>query len=254
MSGIKFCGTTNSGDATKIAELYARYKATGIIFYMGMILYEPSPRNVTLQQAREISRSVEGTGIKKVIVTVNLDYDNVMRAIDYVRPDVLQLHGNIENIGKRRRKIEDLIRETTENPEYCGRFHGIVEVWKAFLMESRRILKCVPSYCNSIDYPLLDAYVKDKKGGTGHTFNWHLLEGSNLEKAIVVAGGLTPPNVGEAIRTVNSYVRIHAVDVSSGVEDETTKDKRGRERKKDHKKMEMFCNNTIATYRELGLI
>lgn len=234
MALVKICGTTNIEDAVKATELGADF--------IGLILYPKSPRYVTDDEAREISLSLEGTNVKKVIVTVNLSYDEIRRKIDHIRPDILQLHGNIKRLEER--DVEKEVEETIENPIYCIKFKGLVEeVWKAFLIDNKESLGYVPYFRNYIDRLLLDAYVEGKQGGTGKKFKWNLLKGSKLEESIVLAGGLVPSNVREAINKVSSYTKIYAVDTSSGVEDDATKDKRGRKRRKDYNKVREFIYN-----------
>jgi phosphoribosylanthranilate isomerase len=98
-----------------------------------------------------------------------------------------------------------------ESPEYCVQF-GLMSM-KALRIRDAESLRPLPEY--KTDAFLLDAYAPDKLGGTGATFNWDLaIEAKKIGKPIFLAGGLTPENVGEAVRKVQPY----AVDVSSGVE------------------------------------
>ena len=100
-----------------------------------------------------------------------------------------------------------------EAPEYCGRFAGRVRVIKAFRIRDEGSLEALPRY--PMAAWLLDSFVEGQAGGTGKRFNWELARRANLlGRPIILAGGLTPDNVGEAIRSVAPY----AVDVSSGVE------------------------------------
>jgi phosphoribosylanthranilate isomerase len=98
---------------------------------------------------------------------------------------------------------------------------------KAFRMRDRESLKKLKEF--TTDAWLLDAYVKDARGGTGASFNWDLaIEAKELGRPIFLAGGLTPDNIGEAVRKVRPY----GVDVSSGVEVSPGK--------KDHAKVRAF--------------
>ena len=112
-----------------------------------------------------------------------------------------------------------------EAPEYCLQF-GLMSM-KAFRIRDAASLQRLPNY--PTDAWLLDAYNPDQPGGTGETFNWDLaLEARAWGRPIFLAGGLTPENVGEAVRRARPY----AVDVSSGVE--------AAPGRKDHAKIKAF--------------
>jgi phosphoribosylanthranilate isomerase len=114
-----------------------------------------------------------------------------------------------------------------EQPDFCAQF-GVMSM-KAFRIRDAQSLRALPDF--KTDAWLLDAYSPDKAGGTGETFNWDLaIEARKLGRPIFLAGGLTPENVGEAVRRIDPY----AVDVSSGVEREPGK--------KDHGKVRAFIN------------
>lgn len=201
---VKICGITNPADALAASEAGA--DAVGLMFY------EPSPRNVSLSAAAEIARQLPPF-IMKVGVFVNAPEETVLRAIGECGLNLLQFHGE-------------------ETPEYCQLF-PIMTV-KAFRIRDAESLKALPDY--KTDAWLLDAYVPDKQGGTGATFNWDLaIEAQKLGRPIFLAGGLTAENVGEAVRKVRPY----AVDVSSGVEASP-----GR---KDHQKVRAFVKAAKAS-------
>lgn len=200
MTKIKICGITNLEDGLNAVRLGADY--------VGFVFYEKSPRNVTPEKARDLSR---GLGeIKKVGLFVNENPEEVRSIADLVGIDVLQFHGN-------------------ENPEYCRQFKDR-EVWKALRIKDKESLAVIPAY-ESIDAILLDAHVEGKIGGTGRTFDWDLaVRAKEFGKRIVLAGGLDPSNVAKAIQEVNPY----AVDVSSGVEESKGK--------KSYEKMKAFID------------
>jgi phosphoribosylanthranilate isomerase len=180
---VKICGITNVADGIAAAEAGA--DAIGLMFY------EASPRNVSLQAAAQIARELPPYLIK-VGVFVNATEEVVMRAIGECGLNIAQFHG-------------------AETPEFCALF-PVMSV-KAFRIRDADSLKSLPDY--HTDAWLLDAYSSDKLGGTGERFNWDLaLEAKNLGRPIFLAGGLTPGNVADAVR----YVQPYAVDVSSGVE------------------------------------
>jgi phosphoribosylanthranilate isomerase len=194
---VKICGITNAPDALAAAEAGADA--------LGLMFYEKSPRHISVREAAEIIRELPPF-IMKVGVFVDAPEDLVMRAIGDCGLNLLQFHGN-------------------ETPEYCTQF-GLMSM-KAFRIRDAESLKQLAEY--PTDAWLLDAFVKDKLGGTGERFNWDLaIEAKKLGRPIFLAGGLTPANVAEAVRKVQPY----GVDVSSGVEAEL-----GR---KDHVKVREF--------------
>ena len=194
---VKICGITNLPDA--VAAVEAGADALGFMFY------EASPRHVSIRQAAEIIRELPPL-VMKVGVFVDASEDTVMRAIGDCGLSLLQFHGN-------------------ETPEYCTQF-GLMSM-KAFRIRNAESLAALPDYAT--DAWLLDAFVKDKLGGTGEKFNWDLaIEAKKLGRPIFLAGGLTPENVAEAVKKVQPY----GVDVSSGVEAEPGK--------KDHEKVRRF--------------
>lgn len=200
---VKICGITNETDALAAAEAGADA--------LGFMFYEPSPRHVSLQVAAKIARQLPPFLIK-VGVFVNAPEDMVLRAIGECGLNIVQFHGD-------------------ETPDYCQLFP--VMTIKAFRIRDTESLKSLPDY--KTDAWLLDAYVADKLGGTGAQFNWDLaIEGQKLGRPIFLAGGLTPENVGEAVRKVRPY----AVDVSSGVE--------ASPGKKDHAKVRAFIQAAKA--------
>jgi phosphoribosylanthranilate isomerase len=182
-SKVKICGITNLPDGLAAAEAGA--DALGFMFWDG------SPRRVTLETAAGISRMLPPF-IIKVGVFVNAPADLVYRAIGDCGLSLLQFHGD-------------------ETPEYCLQF-GLMSM-KAFRIRDTESLSALPAY--GTEAWLLDAFSSDKPGGTGERFDWDLaLQARELGRPIFLAGGLTPENVGEAVRKVRPY----AVDVSSGVE------------------------------------
>ncbi len=194
---VKICGITNEADALAATEAGADA--------LGLMFYEPSPRNVSLKVAAEIARQLPPFMIK-VGVFVNAPEDLVLRAIGECGLNIVQFHGD-------------------ETPDYCQLFP--VMTIKAFRIRDAESLKSLPDY--QTDAWLLDAYVADKLGGTGAKFNWDLaVDAQKLGRPIFLAGGLTPENVADAVRQVRPY----AVDVSSGVE--------ASPGKKDHEKVRAF--------------
>jgi len=180
---VKICGITNLPDGLAAAEAGA--DALGFMFWDG------SPRRVSLETAAGIIRALPPF-IIKVGVFVNAPTDLVYRAIGECGLSLLQFHGD-------------------ETPDYCLQF-GLMSM-KAFRIRDAESLRALPAY--RTEAWLLDAFSAETPGGTGERFDWDLaVHARELGRPIFLAGGLTPANVGEAVRKVRPY----AVDVSSGVE------------------------------------
>ena len=180
---VKICGITSVDDAK--AAVDAGADAIGLMFY------EPSPRNLSLKVATGIASSLPPF-ITRVGVFVNAAKDVVHEAAQACGLDALQLHGD-------------------EPPEYCRQF--TTRVIKAFRIRDAASLVALKQY-SSFTW-LLDSFTPGQQGGTGATFNWDLaVQAKSAGVPIILAGGLTPENVTEAIAQVQPY----AVDVSSGVE------------------------------------
>lgn len=179
---VKICGITSEADA--LAAAAAGADAVGFVFY------EKSPRYVTPSAARSIMAALPPLVIR-VGVFVNPEEGLVREAVA-AGIQVLQLHGE-------------------ESPEFCR--HQNVPVIKGFRLKDELSLLSCRDY-QGLPW-LLDSFVAGQAGGTGAVFNWDLaLKAKSSNPVIVLAGGLTPDNVAEAIRRVRPY----AVDVSSGVE------------------------------------
>ncbi|HEY5043712.1 MAG TPA: phosphoribosylanthranilate isomerase [Verrucomicrobiae bacterium] len=180
---VKICGLTSVADGLAAAEA-----GTDMI---GLMFYDGSPRHITLATAVEISRALPPF-VLRVGVFVNPVEELVTRAIGECNLSLLQFHGD----------------ETTE---FCTQF-GMMSL-KAIRVRDAESLKQLENFQTYAF--LLDAHSKNGLGGTGETFNWSLaVEAQKFGKPIFLAGGLTPENVTDAVRTVRPF----AVDVSSGVE------------------------------------
>jgi phosphoribosylanthranilate isomerase len=196
---VKICGITNLADAMAAADAGADA--------LGFIFCDNSPRFVTVETAATFARQLPPF-LVKVGVFVNPPEALVFRAVAECGLNLTQFHGD-------------------ETPEFCGQF-GVMSM-KAFRIRDAESLGELPQYAT--DAWLLDAYSKDKLGGTGEKFNWDLaVEAQKLAagRPVFLAGGLTPENVAEAVRRVQPY----GVDVSSGVE--------AAPGRKDHEKVRKF--------------
>jgi len=178
----KICGITRAEDA--LAAAAAGADAVGFVFW------ERSPRAVTFARAREIIRRLPPF-VTTVALFVDPADEEVAAAID-AGCDLLQFHGE-------------------ESPARCARAG---RPWiKAVRVRQGTALHDVAAQYAGARALLLDAFVEGVPGGTGSRFDWGLVP-RDLPLPIVLAGGLTPDNVGAAIRTVRPW----AVDVSGGVE------------------------------------
>jgi phosphoribosylanthranilate isomerase len=182
---IKFCGMTRVEDAREAARLGA--DAIGLVFYA------PSTRAVEIEQAQRIAASLPPL-VSAVGLFVNADADWIEDVIRNVPLDLLQFHGD-------------------ESPADCARYGK--PFIKAIRMRPDIDLAAECARYAAARGVLLDSYQADRHGGTGDVFDWQRIP-ANLPLPVILAGGLTPENVGVAIRSVHPF----AVDVSSGVERE----------------------------------
>jgi len=183
MVRVKICGITNIDDA--MAAVDAGADALGFIFV------QQSQRYIAPSDAAGIIRELPPF-VSTVGVFVNAVRGLVEGAIGLSGVGVLQFHGE-------------------EEPGHCASY-GVPYI-KAFRMKDEGSLAAMDRY-RAASAVLLDTYDKEEHGGTGRTFNWDLAAGAADKHRLILAGGLTPDNVAEAVRKVRPY----AVDVSSGVE------------------------------------
>lgn len=180
---VKICGVTSVADALLAQEAGA--DAIGVVFY------EPSPRCVTIDQAREIALSV-GPFVTLVGLFVNAPAEYVKEVLAAVPLHVLQFHGD-------------------ESPDYCESFQRAYI--KAIRMRPELdVLAAIDQHPLAAGV-LLDAYRPGVPGGTGETFDWQRIP-HQTNKPIILAGGLNASNIAEAIALTGVY----GVDVSGGVE------------------------------------
>jgi phosphoribosylanthranilate isomerase len=186
MTRVKICGLTTLEDAQQAAELGA--------WALGMIFWPDSPRRCTVEQAEAIGaqlhRRVELAG-----VFVNAPLDEVAVTADVCRFSLLQLHGD-------------------EGPAYCqeaSRRTGC-KVIKAARVRDAAQVTALRAYAT--DFHLLDAHSPKAPGGTGESFDWELARLHPGTPPVILSGGLTPDNVGQAIEAGAPF----AVDTASGTE------------------------------------
>ncbi len=180
---VKICGITRPQDAQVAAEL-----GTDAI---GLVFYQQSPRAVSIEQAQAII-DVLPPFITVVGLFVNAKPQFIQQILDKIPLDALQFHGE-------------------ESPAECCRFNK--PSIKALRMQPGVDIHAFIEDYASAQAILLDSYMKGVKGGTGATFDWQQVP-PHLSKPIILAGGLTPENITEAVRILHPY----AVDISGGVE------------------------------------
>ena len=179
---IKVCGITRIEDALFAAQ--CGVEAIGLIFY------SPSGRNLSSTKAKAIRESLP-SNVSSIAVVVNPDDDLLDAIVQDVRPTFIQFHGE-------------------ESQSRC-REPGIPFIKALRVRSVEQVRQAVDAYPEASGL-LLDAYVKDKVGGTGKTFSWNHVP--KMEKPVILAGGLHSKNIAEAIKKIQPT----AVDVSTGVE------------------------------------
>lgn len=182
---VKICGITRPEDALEAVRLGA--DAIGLVFY------PPSPRAVTPEQALEIAR-VLPPFVTLVGLFVNEQEQSLREILARVPIDLVQFHGD-------------------EPPEAC-RIYARPYIKAVRMHEDVDLHQLRQQYADARGL-LLDTYRKGVPGGTGEAFDWDRIP-EELADQVVLAGGLAPENIEQAIRTVRPY----AVDVSGGVERE----------------------------------
>jgi phosphoribosylanthranilate isomerase len=183
---VKICGLTRPEDADLAVSSGA--------WAIGMIFYAESPRHVDVETAAAIATAYRRR-TEVVGVFVNASLDDVLATTGSVPLTMLQFHGD-------------------EGPAYCaeaGRRTGL-KVMKAVRAKDAHAVKALSAF--KTDFHMLDAYVPGSYGGTGERFDWELAAVHPGTPPVVLSGGLTPENVGEALAVVQPF----AVDVASGVE------------------------------------
>jgi len=158
---------------------------------LGFVFYPPSPRHVELESARRIAERV-APFVTRVGLFVNATRDQIAEVVEQVGIDLIQFHGD-------------------ESPSDCAG-HGRPYI-KAIRMKEGVDLVAESERYSDATGLLVDSYRPGVPGGTGATFDWDRIP-RQLAGAIILAGGLAPHNIAEAVRRVRPY----AVDVSGGVE------------------------------------
>ncbi|MCI5192020.1 MAG: phosphoribosylanthranilate isomerase [Candidatus Electrothrix sp. AU1_5] len=191
---IKMCGTTNAENA--LAAVEAGVDALGFIFYT------KSPRAVDPNVAKVIIEQLPPF-VNTVGVFVDRKREEVEEIIRFCNLGYAQLHGQ-------------------ESPKYCerlARFTAPCQIIKALRVGKKlqaKDIRAYKAYTKHVKGFLLDTYQQGIQGGTGHCFDWSLIQDLKLQRDIILAGGLDVENVHKALDAVKPSV--YALDVNSGVE------------------------------------
>jgi len=218
MTRVKICGITNKEDAL----IAINYGADAI----GVVNVKESKRFVDLNKAREIFDALP-IFVSKVVVVMPESIEEALE-ISKTRANYIQLHGD---------EPLDFVRELKERTNL-----GIIKK----IAVDENSLENSERYSKIVDAILLDTRVEGLSGGTGKTHDWDISRKivESIRKPVILAGGLNPGNLKEAIEKVRPY----AVDTSSGVESKL--------RKKDPEMVREFIRiaKSITKYRNVGII
>ena len=200
---VKICGITNLEDAEAAIEFGADA--------LGFVFFRASPRHIPPQEAAAIISRLPAFTVT-VGVFVNEDPAEIKKIVSQTGLDIIQMHGS-------------------ESPAMCRAPRRIIKAIRVTSLES---LDPLVHYQDLVSAFLLDSYAPGVFGGTGQIFNWDIAVEAKQFGRIILAGGLTPDNIEDAVKRIIPY----GVDVSSGVEREKGK--------KDHKKMKLFIRKAKA--------
>lgn len=186
MTKVKICGIKNLDEVAMMNDLDVDY--VGFVF-------AKSKRQINITSAKKMKKQLN-KDIKVVGVFMNESVSEILKTAKDVPLDIIQIHGDCQ---------VEVLKEFFD------------KIWQAVSIRDEKDISKLKGIPTEI-MPLCDG----RKPGSGKAFNWDLLKNHMNEKAFVLAGGLTEKNVEEAIKTLNPTV----VDVSSGVEGSSGKDKR----------------------------
>jgi phosphoribosylanthranilate isomerase len=215
---VKICGLRSRAEVEVAAEAGASY--------IGMVFYPPSPRHLTLADARWVAGAVP-SHVARVALTVNASDEELARLTETVPVEMLQLHG----------------RESPERVAGVRERFGL-PVMKAIGIAVAADLAQIEAYASVADQLLIDARPgpdAGRPGGNGLAFDWRLLEGRTWVLPWMLAGGLNPETVAAAVQLTGAA----QVDVSSGVE--------SRPGDKDPERVRAFVAAALAAAPEAAL-
>ena len=186
---IKVCGINDK----KSMNTALKYKVN----YIGFVFYPNSPRNISINQSRELLQLRNKT-TKIVALTVNPNDDFLFEIKNEIKPDYIQLHGN-------------------ENPNRCRyiKKNLNIPIIKGINVKNKlNLVQLTTDYEDICDILLLDAPSEDLPGGNGKKFDWDILKDFKSKKKWMLAGGLNIENIEKAIE----ITKAPAIDISSGLE------------------------------------
>ncbi len=183
----KVCGLRQKNNVADLQQLP--------IDWMGFIFYAPSPRAVSQGDTAWIALL---SGQKKVGVFVNEDMDIVQSIVDEAQLDMVQLHGD-------------------ESPQYCSALQQKIPVIKAFSIGAGFDFDQLREYEAHVDYFLFDTKHKNVRGGSGHQFDWTLLDQYRLNTPFFISGGIGP-NDADSLNDF-SHPLLVGVDINSKFEE-----------------------------------
>ncbi|MDC1375647.1 phosphoribosylanthranilate isomerase [bacterium] len=186
---IKICGIND--EITMITAIECK------VDYIGLVFYEKSPRNVTIDYSKKLLNN-RNSHTKIVALTVDPDDNYIADLKKNIKPDYLQLHGN-------------------ETPNRCKEIKTIfdIPIIKGIGINNKLdLVKANEEYQDICDIMLLDSPSTTLPGGNGTKFDWKVLESYKSQKKWMLAGGLNVENIHRAVKVSNPP----AIDISSGVE------------------------------------
>lgn len=209
---IKVCGIQNQEEAKGSVKA----GANTLGFLIGVPEYVED--KITPEKAKEILDSVP-EGIRTVMVTHLMDVNEIIKIAKHTGVSAVQVHNELDTVGMKQ------LRQNLNN----------IELIKAIHVQDHKAVKQAKVYESCSDMILLDTKVKDRIGGTGLTHDWKISQRivKKLSIPVILAGGLNPQNVNEALRTVKPA----GIDANSGLENE--------EGVKDFEKIRLFVREAV---------
>jgi phosphoribosylanthranilate isomerase len=188
---LKVCGITQLEQLLALQEIGVDY--AGLIFYGG------SPRFIGAHNLEASILNQKEINIKRIGVFVNAKEDEILKAVDDWKLEMVQLHGE-------------------ESPVFCEKISNHVKTIKAFrVKEEESLAYKVAPYENAVEYYLFDAMGK-QYGGTGNKFDWKVIAEANIEKPYFLSGGLGPDDVADIQVFSQANSNCFAIDVNSRFE------------------------------------
>ncbi len=188
MTKVKICGLSEPTTLTAAIEAGADF--------IGLVFYPPSPRHIEIEVAKYLSSFIPNN-VQIVGLFVNPSDEELTQTLNDVPLTMIQLHGD-------------------ESPERISEVKEkfTLPVMKALPISSPEDLNAISAYDEVADWLLFDAKGEELPGGNGTAFDWNILKGYEGTKPWMLAGGITPDNISEALNILSP----DTLDVSSGVE------------------------------------